>query len=242
MNRARIALEPAFILARRPYRDTSLLIEAYTRNHGRIGLVARGVRGPRSSRSALLQPLTPLLLSWIEGGELGTLTTVEGDGPALPLKGEGIFCAWYVNELLLNLLQRHDPHPGLYQDYAATLAALSSLPPEPLLRGFEMRLLGEIGYGLNLDQEFDPAAEYIYDWENGPRLAPAGAHTLSGSCLVSLRDSRLSNPADLSAARRLLREAIRRQLNGRELQTPRLLRELRRQQIEEPSGNAPDQD
>src|SRR5215831_17588240 len=103
MTRARISLEPAYVLARRPFRDTSLLIEAFTAQHGRVGMVARGVRGAKSSRSALLRPL---LLSWIESGELGTLTGVEAEAPAPPLAGERLLCGWYLGELVLNLLQR----------------------------------------------------------------------------------------------------------------------------------------
>src|ERR1700741_5250622 len=99
MTRERIQLERGYVLARRPVRDTSLLIEAFTEQHGRVGLVARGVRGAKSAKSALLQPLRPLLLSWVESGELGTLTGVEADGPAWLLPGERLICGWYVNEL-----------------------------------------------------------------------------------------------------------------------------------------------
>jgi len=228
MTRARIQLQPGFVLARRPFRDTSLLIEIFTPAHGRVGLVARGVRGSRSQRSALLQPMRPLLLSWIESGELGTLTSVDANGPPLALIGERLFCAWYLNELLLNLLQRHDTHPALFELYAPTLSELAESPVEPALRRFELRLLAELGYGLNLNSSIEPGQHYRYDWERGATVkAAADPDTFTGESLIALRDGTLQRPEDLAAARRLLREALRRQLGGRELRTPRLLRELR---------------
>jgi DNA repair protein RecO (recombination protein O) len=223
----RVSLEPAYVLARRPFRDTSLLIEAFTVQHGRVGLVARGARSGKSQKSALLQPLQPLLLSWIESGELGTLTGVEADGAPPVLVGERLFCGWYVNELLLNLLLRHDAHPALFEAYGTTLQDLATAPVEIPLRNFEMRLLAETGYGLNLEGELLPERTYSYDWQQGPRISEPGPATYSGASLIALRDGALSEGVDLKAARRLLREAIRRQLGDRELKTPKLLREIR---------------
>lgn len=227
MTRERVQLERGYVLARRPYRDTSLLIEAFTEHHGRVGLVARGVRGAKSAKSALLQPLRPLLLSWVESGELGTLTGVEADGLAWMLAGERLICGWYVNELISQLTQRHDPHPELFAAYAAALDELVQAPIEVPLRKFEMKLLSEAGYGLNLGDSLEPGEHYLYDWASGPRVAEPGPATYSGASLRALRDGTLSEPQHLREARRLLREALRRQLAGRELKTPKLLRELR---------------
>jgi DNA repair protein RecO (recombination protein O) len=227
MTRERISLERAYVLARRPYRDTSLLLEVFGEQHGRVGVVARGVRGGKSARSALLQPLRPLLLSWIESGDLGTLTGVEADGAPLLLTGERLICGWYLNELLTQLLQRHDPHAELFAAYATALQELVELPVEIPLRRFEMKLLSEAGYGLNLGGALEPGQHYRYDWASGPHLAEPGPATYSGASLRALRDGTLSVPEHLREARRLLREALRRQLAGRELKTPKLLRELR---------------
>ena len=227
MSRARIALQPAYVLARRPFRDTSLLIEAFSVQNGRVGLVARGVRGAKSARSALLQPLRPLLLSWVDSGDLGTLTGAEADGTPPELKGERLFCGWYVNELLLNMLQRHDAHPALFELYAATMRDLATQPVEVPLRRFELRLLAELGYGLNLSGALNADARYFYDWERGLLPSESGPATFGGASLIAMRDDSLSDPEHLRDARRLLREALRRQLGGRELKTPRLLRELR---------------
>lgn len=227
MTRERIQLEPAYVLARRAFRDTSLLIEAFTEHHGRVGLVAKGVRGAKSAKSALLQPLRPLLVSWVESGELGTLTGVEPNGFAGEFVGERLLSGWYLNELLTQLLQRHDPHPDLFHDYAVALDELAAQPVEVPLRKFELKLLAETGYGLNLSGVMEPQAHYVYDWVAGAQPSAPGPGTFSGDSLIALRDGVLSQVEHLRAARRLLREALRRQLGGRELKTPKLLRELR---------------
>ncbi len=157
--RTRIEFEPAYLLVQRPYRETSQLLEAFSAGHGRLGLVARGARGPRSRLRGLLQPFTPLLLSWTESGELGTLTGAESGGAAPTLLGERVFHGWYLNELLiLKLLQRHDAHPRLYQDYVAALGELGGKQAEAALRIFEKRLLIELGYALPLDEGAGAAA------------------------------------------------------------------------------------
>ena len=126
MSSARIELEPGWLLSQKPYRETSELLEVLTLRHGRVGLVARGLRGPRARQRGIVGLFRPLLLSWLEKGELGTLTAVEADGPELLLPGERLIHGWYLNELLLKLLQRHDPHPDLLADYIVAVRCLSS--------------------------------------------------------------------------------------------------------------------
>lgn len=227
MTRARIALTPGHVLSTRPYQDSSLLLEIFSRDHGRVGLVARGARGPRSRYRALLQPLQPLLLAWTEAGGLGTLTGAEADGAPCVLPGESVFYAWYVNELLLKLVQRHDPHPALYEPYTRTLAGLGGPQAEALLRYFELDLLAELGYALWWPEELVPGAHYHFDPEHGPRPAAPGEGTYAAEILLALAARRLQGAAELAAARRLLRQALQVQLQGRELETPRLLRALR---------------
>lgn len=224
----RYSLEPAYLLSVRPYSDTSLLVEAFTRDHGRVGLVARGARGPRSRLRGLLQPLQPLLLSWQQSGELGTLTAAEAHGPAPALPGEKVFYGWYLNELVLKLLARSDPHPGLFERYAAALPQLAGADYEVALRLFEKHLLGEIGYGVVLPEDLDASAWYHYDPERGP-LPGEREHGISGASLIALRDERVEDfdASALGEARTLLRAALRRQLGGRELATPKLLRRMR---------------
>jgi DNA repair protein RecO (recombination protein O) len=226
--RQRIEFEPAYLLTQRPYRESSQLLEVFSRNHGRVGLVARGARGPRSKLRGVLQLFTPLLLSWSESGELGTLTAAEGEGAATELSGERVFHGWYLNELLLKLTQRHDPHPRLHRDYGAALAQLGGPQGEVALRIFEKRLLAEMGYALPLPDDLDPRRRYHFDPEQGAHAAAADAvDSYAGSSLLALAQERLDTREALREARKLLRSALRRQLGGRELDTPRLLRELR---------------
>jgi DNA repair protein RecO (recombination protein O) len=226
--RERIEFEPAYLLQQRPYRESSQLLEAFTANHGRVGLVARGARGPRSRLRGTLQLFAPLLLSWSEAGELGTLTGAEPGGIAVVLAGERVFHGWYLNELLLRLTERHDPHPRLYRDYGAALSHLAGEHGEAALRIFEKRLLAEIGYALPLEGGLEPERRYRFDLEQGAQPAPAGdPSSYAGASLLALAAERLETRESLREARKLLRSALQRQLGGRELETPKLLRALR---------------
>ncbi|TJY63064.1 DNA repair protein RecO [Sinimarinibacterium sp. CAU 1509] len=226
----RVLLQPAYLLSTRPYGDTSLLIEAFTPDHGRVGLVARGARAPRAKLRGQLQAFTPLLLSWRLSGEVGTMTAAESCAPPVALRGERVFFGWYLNELILRLLQRHDAHPSVYASYAELLPllALSDAQAQAALRVFEKRLLADIGYGLMLGAELRSERRYRYDWDSGPIVVDDDdAPAYAGSHLIALRDECLDHEAARRDARHLLQGALRRQLGGRELRTPRLLRELR---------------
>jgi len=224
-----VDFEPAYLLQQRPYRETSRLLEIFCATHGRVGLVARGVRSARSKLRGVLQPFRPLLLSWRDSGELGTLTGAETNGAPLTLTGERVFHGWYLNELLLRLLQRRDPHAALYPLYAQALETLSGVGGEAALRRFEKRLLEQIGYGLQLPETLDANSRYRYDPEHGTEPATAHAQgTVPGAALIALRDECFDAADTRSEVRRLLRTAIDRQLGGRELKTRRLLREIRR--------------
>lgn len=225
MARARVQLEPGYILHARPYSDTSLLIEAFTRVQGRIGLIAKGARAPKSKIRGLLQPLQPLLLSWVESGELATLTGAEAQAAAIALSGERVFYAWYLNELLLKLLQRHDPHPALFERYAAALPQLAGERGEAALRFFEKHLLAETGYGLLLPADLRGDRHYRYDEERGP--AVTAGEGLLGASLIALRDEQELDARALADTRKLLRALVARQLGGKELETARLLRQMR---------------
>lgn len=222
----RIALQPAFVLHARAYGDTSLILEVFTAAHGRVGLVARGARGPKSKTRAILQPLQALLLSWRASGELATLTGVEAQGQPVALLGDALFCAWHVNELVMKLTIRADPHPVLFAAYASTLQRLAS-DPDDALRAFERQLLAELGYGLVLPDDLDPAQSYRYDIEHGPVPTRQPEGSIGGDSLIALRDDDFRTPRQRLEARQLLRLAIARQLGGRPLATTRLLRELR---------------
>lgn len=233
MNRRSVELEPGFVLAQRAYRDSSRLIEVLTPQYGRVGLVARGVRTAKSRMGALLQGFTPLLLTWRASGELGTLRGVESRAAPVPLAGERVFYGWYLNELLLRLLPRDDPHPLLYALYETLLPQLAgaAVDAEIALRVFEKRLLADLGYALQLPADLDARRCYRYDAERGPVEDRDG---MSGSSLIALRDERFDPPQALGDARRVLRAALRRQLGERELASARLLRELKGAGLRQP--------
>lgn len=244
-------LEPAYVLHHRPYRDSSLLLEMLTTGYGRIALIARGARRPKSRLHGLLQPFQPLFASWSMRGELGILTAVEGrdgEGP----RGRALISGFYMNELLMRLLHRHDPHPQLFAVYESALRRLvapgsSASAEQTVLRMFELTLLRELGYGLVLDHEIvggepiRPEGVYDYYPERGPvradaatarvaetggegyaaRARPARVH---GSSLLALAQGELCDPVQLSEVKRLMRMVLDARLGGKPLASRKLFR------------------
>jgi DNA repair protein RecO (recombination protein O) len=233
-TRCQVALEPAYILHHYPYRDSSLLLEVFSRRHGRLGLVARGARSARGRWRGQLQGFIPLLLSWSQRGELGTLTGVEARGGTVAFAGRQLLSAYYLNELLLRLLARHDPHPELFDAYERALQELA-VREEAALRVFEKRLLEALGYGLLLDRTADsglavePEATYGYQLERGPVRCdnPADSRLyLRGSSLLALHREALDDPRTARDARGLLRAALSIYLGSRPLRTREVSRRL----------------
>ena len=225
-------LEPAYILHGRPYRESSLILEAFSRESGRVGLVARGARGARSRWKSMLQPFRPLLLSWNQRGEMGTLTAADQVASPPALAGEPLFCGIYVNELLVRFLQRADPHPGLFDDYRQLLGDLAAgVAPQPALRLFELRLLEAAGFGLQLEHEHGtmepiaPDRSYRFLPEAGPvPRAPGQAgeeRLVSGAALLALRSGRIE-AAHLTELKYLMRRLIRYHLGDRPLKSQSL--------------------
>jgi len=230
---ARVELVPGFVLHQRPYRETSALLEVFTPTHGRIGLVARGVHSPKSRRRGELQAFRALHFSWSERGELGTLTGIETGGPGLHLNGASLYSAFYLNELLVRLLVRNDPHPVLFDRYGIALNQLSGLPEnlELTLRLFEKHLLQETGYGLLLDvdcQTGEPVwSDGLYDYhlEAGPVEVASGSKKgflFSGSSLLALAQEQNFDLAALRDAKRLMRAALNLYLGGKPLKSREL--------------------
>ncbi|MGD8801781.1 MAG: DNA repair protein RecO, partial [Gammaproteobacteria bacterium] len=168
--------EPAYILHKRPYRETSQILEIFSRNHGRLSLISKGSRSPRSRTSGILQPVRPLLLSWYGRGELPGLRGVDvADVRPPQLSGKALMSAMYLNELLVILLHRNDVHEALFGEYHETLYALQQAEQlEVVLRNFEKNLLEQIGFGLNLVRDADSGEpvmadrHYAYYLEHGP--------------------------------------------------------------------------
>lgn len=223
----RTALQQAYVLHRKPYRDTSLLVEAFSHEWGRLGLVARGARGRRSSLQALLQPFQPLLLSWSGRGELHTLTAAEATGSVQRLSGTAVISGFYLNELLMRLLPRDDPHPGLYSSYCTTLEQLQrETGSEWALRLFERDLLQELGYGLQLTHDsmdglpLVAEQQYCYHHEYGPQLEVGGGAdclAVSGATLLALHSGEPQGEQCRREAKRLMRSILHRYLGSRPL-------------------------
>lgn len=236
MNEKRPQLQAGFILHHRPYRDTSLVLDVFSREAGRLAIVARGARQSRSRQRALLQPFRPLLLSWRLGGDMGTLTGVEADGPSLALTGERLLAGFYLNELVLRLLGRHDPNPEFFALYTHALDDLAEGgDTAPVLRAFEKRALDCLGYGLPLSthaldgSEIQPDVRYRFDVQAGARpVSGQDSSSVGGETLLALYHETFDGPGGQGEMRRLLSSALAVHLGGRPLQTARVLRDLRR--------------
>lgn len=236
--------EPAFVLHTYAYRETSLIIEAFTMTFGRIALVAKGAKRPRSEARGLLQAFQPLVLSWSGAGELKTLTNAEWRGGLPLLTGGALLCGFYINELLLKLLAKEDAHPALFDDYADALAALAQRPAAAVqaavLRRFELRLLAELGYGLGLTHDADTGAPidasrmYHYVPDRGAYRMQANVARepgprgvlIHGATLIALAANAFPDAESAAEAKRLMREVLDHHLEERRIVSRRVVRDL----------------
>jgi len=239
-DRPRVDGEQAFVLHAYPFRETSLLIELFGRARGRMAVLAKGARRPRSALRGLLLAFQPLVVGWAGKGEVRTLTKAEWRGGHPLLAGEALLCGFYLNELLLRLLPREDAHDALFDAYADTVAGLGrGLPSAPLLRSFESRLLKELGYALTLDRDaasgrpIDPDALYRYEPEQGPvGVAPgvaeggAGGLLFRGQTLLEIGRDDYRDPRTLQQGKLLMRLLIDHRLERRPLASRRIFHEL----------------
>ena len=228
--------ERGFVLHHYPYGETSLLLEAFTYAFGRVGIVARGARrAGKAFAGAQLRPFQPLLLTWAGRGELGTLVRAEAPEAAIEMKGNAVWCAFYVNELVLRLLHRHEAHADLYVAYDEVLRALADTDcQEGVLRIFEKRLLAGLGYGLALlrdarsGEAVRTSASYRYILDEGPVVADGLSEGLviKGATLIALARETFTTPEQLREAKQLLRAALAPLLGGKPLYTRRLFRSM----------------
>lgn len=227
-------LQPAYILHARAYRDTSLLLELFTEQYGRVSAVARGAKGTRSRFKGLLQPFVPLVVSWSGKGELMTLLAAETNGIAHGLMGDALVCGIYLNELLVRLLHRYDAHSILYQRYQQALYGLQQKSTQLVLREFEKQLLIELGYALQLDREaqtglmISPEQFYYFDPSHGllsckiTHSQLTTQHVFSGKSLLALHAGDLLEENYLRDAKRLLRLALGHLLGGKPIRSREL--------------------
>ncbi|HUW00374.1 MAG TPA: DNA repair protein RecO [Gallionella sp.] len=230
--------EPAFVLHSYPFRETSLILDVFSRHHGRLAMVARGARRPKSSLRGVLMNFQPLLLSWFGKGEVRTLHSAEWQGGQPYLQGTALMCGFYLNELLLNLLARDDPHEQLFDYYRATLYRLANEADHAAtLRCFEKHLLQELGYALVLDREagsakpIQPELCYRYVVEQGA-LADnnneSAGFPVFGKTLLDMAADEYADPATAQQSKQLMRILLNHHLGGKLLHTRELIKELQK--------------
>jgi len=239
----RVDGQAAWVLHLHPYSETSLVVDVFTRDHGRMPLLARGARRPRSAMRGMLMSFQPLELGWFGGGEVKTLARAEWLGGMPLLGGRCLLLGYYLNELLLKMLPREDAHGALFDAYAAALRALAAGGADaPELRRFEKTLLKELGYGLTLDIDMDTGrpvvaeSEYTYLIERGPvaRKVPEGTQSagdgdtavVCGQTLLDMAVDDYSNPRTRVESRHLMRQLIAHHMGGKPLQSRRVFMEL----------------
>jgi len=228
----RINLEQAFVLHTRPFRDTSLLIHAFTLNHGHLMLLARGARAQKSPLRPLLLPFTPLLISWVQKTDLPIVSKVETNDLQYFLNGEALVNGMYLNELLVRLLERHNAYPNLFNVYQETLSSLQNKDNQKIsLRLFEKKLLAELGYGLQLQKEQNsleilPTEHYSFEFGTGFKKFEAnrGINPIfSGKSLIALHNENFSHPNEVNDAGNLLQIALKHLLGSQPIKTLDLL-------------------
>lgn len=237
-SKQRIQDELAFVLHSYPFRETSLVLEVFSRQHGRVPLVARGARRPRSALRGLLMSFQPLALSWFGKHELRTLHSAEWQGGQPHLQGTALLCGFYLNELLLNLMARDDPHENLFDYYQQTMQRLAQESDHAFtLRCFEKHMLQELGYALQLETEavsgkpIDPAQTYRYILELGA-VAETDDSTqgmpITGKTLLDMAADDYRDANSARQSKQLIRMLLDHYLAGKTLHTRELMRDLQK--------------
>ena len=233
----RVQHQSSYILHTRPYSESSLLIDAFSRDYGRVSLLAKGVRRVKSKVRGMVRPFQPLLISWSGKGELQILTDAESDCAIRVLAQSAWLCGCYMNELLIKLLHKYDPHEQLFDNYDETLQLLEDgKSPQIVLRFFEKRLLKEIGYGLVLTHDTknnSPVLKdktYRYFPDSGPTInentSLDSVWTVGGSTLIALENEEFVNAQQLIQSKRLMRALLNQSLQGRKLKSRTIVQNL----------------
>ncbi|MEQ1544093.1 DNA repair protein RecO [Methyloglobulus sp.] len=216
--------QPAYILHQQNYRESSLIIDALTRDYGRISVIAKGVRKAKSKTAGVLRPFVALSLSYLGKSDLRTLTDAEMLGSLFELTGLAFYCGFYINELVCNFLHKDDPHPEVFQDYQQCLAQLAHATEiEAALRIFELKLMDHIGYGVQLDYDLHHekpiAANKKYVFNKGNGLVEDADGQFSGSVLLAIQQRQFDESHVLSEAKLLMRAVIDSHLQGKQLKS-----------------------
>jgi DNA repair protein RecO (recombination protein O) len=232
---SRVASQPGFVLHSYPYKETSLIVDVFTRDYGRVALIAKGAKRPHSKLRGVLQTFQPLSVGWSGKAEVRTLTAAEWIGGLLPLEKSALLCGFYLNELLVKLLARDDPHPALFDHYISTLNQLAHGESAPIvLRKFERALLKETGVAGDLTvcaetgKCVEPKLVYVVDPERGPRIAhPADASPrVAGKTLLDMECEDYTDATTQIQSKLLMRFLLAHHLGGVPLNTRQILIDL----------------
>ncbi|HBT30513.1 MAG TPA: DNA repair protein RecO [Erwinia persicina] len=225
----------AFVLHGRPWSETSLLLDLFSEQHGRVRVLAKGARSKRSSLKGALQPFTPLLVRWGGRGEVKTLRGAEPVSLALPLSGTSLYCGLYVNELLSRVLEHETSFSELFFDYLHCIQTLAAdaASPEPALRRFELAMLDHLGYGVDFlhcagsGEEVADGMTYSYREEKGFIASLVVGHrSFTGRHLRALYQREFPDADTLRAAKRFTRIALKPYLGGKPLKSAELFRQF----------------
>jgi DNA repair protein RecO (recombination protein O) len=230
--------QPVYILHTYPFKETSLVVELFAQNFGRVAVAAKGARRPRSAMRGMLQAFQPMLATWSGKQELKTLHSLEWNGSILLLQGEALMCGFYLNELLLRLLPREDPHENLFEYYSDTLKGLAHRHDlAAILRRFELKFLQELGYAIPLRHDVDdaminPKQSYRYEAEHGAsKLAGMMGNddsgvSLLGKTLIDMANDDYTHAQTKQQSKQLMRYLLAHYLGDKPLHTRQLLIDL----------------
>ena len=239
-DKRRVDHQPGFVLHSYAWRETSLIVESFTQEFGRVAAVARGAKRPTSQFRGLLSPFNPIALSWSGRNEIKTLVRAEWLGGMQPLRGDALLAAFYANELLVRLLARGDAHPQTFGSYVELLRSLAhDGRHDAALRRFELDLLQDIGYAMTLDRccegrPIDASLHYFFSGGHGARVADTNVArevdvtSVSGQTLLAMASGDFEHPQVAAESKTLLRQVIRYHLDGKPLNTRRILQDLKR--------------
>lgn len=224
-----------FVLHRRAYRETSYLTDFFTLELGKVSAVVKGIRGSKGAKKSLLQPFQPLLLTLAGKHELRNLNQLEPSSNMLRLGGFQLFSAMYLNELLNRVLPKEVPHCELFELYNTSLQSLQNgCEIEPCLRQFEIGLLNDLGYGFDLQHEYEngqvvvPNVDYCLVIEQGIKRIgdePMGSNRFSGAALLEMSNN-CWTPASLQCAKRINRMALSHLVGHKPLKSRELFQQM----------------
>lgn len=224
-------LQRCFVLHRRPYSESSLILDVFSEEYGRLSIISKGARSKRSNLKGVLQAFTPLLMKWSGKGSMRTLRQAESISLAIPLTGINLYSAMYINELVVRVIEQETPYPALFLDYLTALTELAQTKnPEPALRRFELALLSSLGYGVDFlhcagsGEMVSPEMTYRYREQKGfmASIRHDPLMSFKGNELIAISERRFITPEQLKAAKRFTRIALKPYLGGKPLKSREL--------------------